>query len=106
MSKKLDPSVVIKISRMGKLYHNPTPEFIDKFGTELGAILGYVDELNEVDVTGVDPLSGYRTILISELREDVVEEDQDSYKKIRQNIIDNFPNKQGDLLVVSNIFNS
>ena len=34
-----------------------TPDELDRFGKDLGSILGYVAELNELDTTGVEPLT-------------------------------------------------
>lgn len=32
-----------------------TPEEMQKFGAQLGQILGYIDKLNQLDVTGIEP---------------------------------------------------
>ncbi len=100
MSKILEPEVVAKIARLARLHDNPTPEFLEKYGKELGAILEYVDELQKVNTKGISPLDGIRTISISELREDIPYVDQD----IRQRIIANFPKRKGELLELTGIF--
>lgn len=100
----LSPAAVKKIAYLARLADMPTEDFIQKYSEELGAILGYVEELSQVDTSGIHPLDGLRTILVADLREDEPEEDQDTYSRVRQNIIQNFPNRQGDLLVVPGIF--
>lgn len=50
-----------------------TDEELDRFAQQLGAILGYVKQLGEVDVTGVEPTSQV-TGLQNVLRDDVVDE--------------------------------
>ena len=40
-----------------------TPEELDRFGKDLGSILGYVAELNELDTTGVAPLTQVSELL-------------------------------------------
>lgn len=106
MSRVLDPEIVAKIARLARLFAHPSPEFLEKYGKELGAILGYVEELQQVNVSGISPLDGLRTITIDELREDTEPEDTQTYQRVRQNIIQNFPNRQGDLLVIPGIFAS
>lgn len=103
-STVLDPATVRKIAHLARLSQDPSPEFLDKYGRELGAILEYMEQLQELDTSGIDPFAGVRTITIDQLRADAPASDQISYGRIRQNIIDNFPNRQGDLLVLPGIF--
>lgn len=100
MSKVLDPQTVTKIAKLARLTDNPTPEFLEKYGKELGAILDYVEELQKVDTTGISPTDGLRSTTINQLREDIPFVDED----IRVRIIANFPIKKGDLLEVPGIF--
>lgn len=104
MSEKLDSQTVAKIAKLARLENNPSQEFLDKYGKELGAILEYVRELQEVDTTGISPLDGIRTITVDELREDTPHQDSIAYSRVRLNIINNFPNRQGNLLVLPGIF--
>ena len=46
---------VEKVSLLGRLLL--TPEELDRMTTQLGAIVGYVEQLNELDVTGVEPMA-------------------------------------------------
>jgi aspartyl-tRNA(Asn)/glutamyl-tRNA(Gln) amidotransferase subunit C len=106
MASIIDPKSIKKIASLARLSESPDQTFLDEYGQQLGKILDYVEELNEVDTSGIDPLGGNRIILFSELRPDTVNSDQVNYQKVRVNILNNFPNKQGDLLVVPGIFAS
>lgn len=46
---------VEKVSLLGRLLLSP--EELDRMTTQLGAIVGYVEQLNELDVTGVEPMA-------------------------------------------------
>ena len=106
MSYILDPETVKKIAFLARLSKNPSPEFLEKYGIELGAVLEYMEQLKEIDTSGIDPFAGVRTIAVAELRDDEPVLDTVDYNRIRQNIINNFPNKQGDLLVLPGIFDN
>ncbi|GAB4147677.1 MAG: Asp-tRNA(Asn)/Glu-tRNA(Gln) amidotransferase subunit GatC [Patescibacteria group bacterium] len=106
MSYVLDPATVKKIAYLARLSTDPSPEFLEKYGKELGAILEYMEQLKELDTSGVDPFGGARTITVSALRDDEASQEDEEYQRIRQNIIRNFPNKQGDLLVLPGIFDN
>ena len=104
MSVILDSSTITKIAKLSKISSNPNQEFLDTYTPELESILEYAEQLKLVDTTGVNFLDGARTISVSQLSEDIPNSDELSYQKVRTNIINNFPSKQGDLLVVSGIF--
>jgi len=104
MAYILDPETVRKIAFLARLSKDPSPEFLEKYGIELGAVLEYMEQLKELDTSGVDPFGGARTITIADLRDDEPNQNTDDYLRVRQNIINNFPNKQGDLLVLPGIF--
>jgi len=95
---------VRKVAKMARIDSNPSDEFVAKFQKQLGDILAHVDELKEVDTTGILPTDGVRTITKNHLRNDEPSGDLVRYERVRGNIIANFPNKQGDLLVVPGIF--
>ena len=106
MPNILNPEIVRKIAFLSRLSKDPSPEFLNKYGIELGAILEYMEQLKELDTSGIDPFAGVRTITIAELRADQPTSNQLEYSQIRQNIIANFPTKQGDLLVLPGIFDN
>jgi len=104
MAYILDADIVRKIALLARLSKDPSPEFLEKYGLELGAVLEYMEQLKELDTSGADPFGGVRTIAIDQLRNDEPDQNQNDYLRVRQNIINNFPNKQGDLLVLPGIF--
>jgi aspartyl-tRNA(Asn)/glutamyl-tRNA(Gln) amidotransferase subunit C len=95
---------VAKVARLARLNNTPDDAFLTKYTGELSQILDYINQLSEVDTTGISPVDGIRTIQVTQLREDLPPIDMTEYNRIRQNIINNFPNTQGDLLVLPGIF--
>lgn len=104
MTSKITEEEVKKIAELARLSKGEDPKFIQKSLEEINSILTLVDELQNLDTAGISPLDGIRTIGVEDLREDESFENQEYYQKIRQNIINNFPNKKGDLLVLPGIF--
>ncbi|MGL4758629.1 MAG: Asp-tRNA(Asn)/Glu-tRNA(Gln) amidotransferase subunit GatC [Patescibacteria group bacterium] len=100
----IDKSTVAKVAKLARINNNPDEEFLEKYSKELSSILDYINQLQEVDTSGISPVDGIRTIKINQLREDTPDIDQTKYSRIRRNIINNFPNKQGDLLLLPGIF--
>lgn len=105
MSKtKLGADAVSKVAKLARLSKQLNPEKLEKYENELNSILNHVSELQKVDVSTITPLAGIRTISVDELRADEPDQDQASYQNVRTRIIANFPDKQGDFLVISGIF--
>jgi aspartyl-tRNA(Asn)/glutamyl-tRNA(Gln) amidotransferase subunit C len=74
-----------------------TPEEEQKLGDQLGAILGYVAKLKEVDVTGVEP-TAHAFPLVNVMRADEVTRSLPHDEAMR-----NAPAKAGGLFVVPKI---
>jgi aspartyl-tRNA(Asn)/glutamyl-tRNA(Gln) amidotransferase subunit C len=74
-----------------------TPEEEQKLGDQLGAILGYVAKLKEVDVTGVEP-TAHAFPLVNVMRADEVTGSLSHDEAMR-----NAPAKAGGLFVVPKI---
>jgi len=68
---KLDKKEIKKIAELARL--ELTDKELETYGLQLSDILGYVDQLQEVDVTGVEPTAQV-TGLENVMREDKVEE--------------------------------
>jgi aspartyl-tRNA(Asn)/glutamyl-tRNA(Gln) amidotransferase subunit C len=68
-SSSLDPAVVRRIARLARI--RLADEDVAQLQTELGAILGWIEQLNEVDVSGVNPLASVGSATLA-LREDLV----------------------------------
>ncbi|MEK7102588.1 MAG: Asp-tRNA(Asn)/Glu-tRNA(Gln) amidotransferase subunit GatC [Patescibacteria group bacterium] len=90
-----------EIEHLGKLARIAlTDEEKERYATELSAILDYVEQLQEVDTTDVEPTSQV-TGLEDVYREDVVAPQSEEVVK---KIIEQFPEREGDLLKVPGVF--
>lgn len=87
---------VLKLARLTKL--ELTEEEIVKFQKELGEILGYVDSLSDVDVTGLEPTTQV-TGLVNVTRGDEVR----SYQANQQALLKNVPSRQGNNIKVRRV---
>jgi aspartyl-tRNA(Asn)/glutamyl-tRNA(Gln) amidotransferase subunit C len=99
-SQTITKAVVSKTFNLGRIGKDLPEDVLNKFTDQLGSIVGYVDQLQSVDTTGITSTDIIARISIDQLREDEPEKDQQSASRIRQNIINNFPNKQGNLLLL------
>lgn len=70
---------------------------VEKFQKELSLVLEYASELNKVDTEGVEEISQV-TGLVNVMREDKVEE-----TKLREEIINAFPDKKDNYLKIKSI---
>jgi aspartyl-tRNA(Asn)/glutamyl-tRNA(Gln) amidotransferase subunit C len=68
-SAALDPAAVRRIARLARI--RLADEDVGQLQAELGGILGWIEQLNEVDVSGVDPLASVGSAVLTP-REDVV----------------------------------
>lgn len=66
---KLSREDILKLARLARLKLTDTE--VDEFTEEMSAILGYVDQLQKVDVVGLEPTNQV-TGLANVMREDVV----------------------------------
>ena len=67
----LDPATVRRIARLARIRVNETE--LAPLGQELSGILAWIEQLNEVNVDGVEPLTGAAQMALR-LREDVVDD--------------------------------
>ena len=65
----LDPATVRRIAKLARLHLDEAD--VPRLQGELNAILGWIEQLNEVDIEGVAPLTGAASMALR-LREDVV----------------------------------
>ncbi len=91
----LDETAVRRIARLARIRVDDS-EVMTLRG-ELNAILGYVEQLNEVDVTGVEPLSGGAQMAMR-LREDVVTDGN-----IADQILANAPDRSKSFFAVPKV---
>jgi aspartyl-tRNA(Asn)/glutamyl-tRNA(Gln) amidotransferase subunit C len=52
----LDPATVRRIAALARLHVDEAE--VPRLQEELNGILGWIEQLNEVDVTGIEPLAG------------------------------------------------
>ncbi len=94
----IDRELVRKVANLARLELTEDEEA--KFTTQLGSILDYVEQLNELDVTNVQPTT--RAIDVSNVtREDILQ----PYPE-RNEILNSAPQQEGDFFRVPKILNA
>ncbi len=83
------------VARLARL--ELTEEEKVKFSKQLGDVLGYVDEMNEVDTANVEPMS--HAVEFS----NVMREDVEIYEQTREELMSNAPDREGDFFKVPKI---
>ncbi|GAC1554737.1 MAG: Asp-tRNA(Asn)/Glu-tRNA(Gln) amidotransferase subunit GatC [Mucilaginibacter sp.] len=68
----IDKDTVDKVAHLARLELNP--EETDTMINDMNLILGFMDKLNEVDTTGIEPLI-YMTNEVNVFREDIVKQE-------------------------------
>ncbi len=66
----LDPATVRRIAKLARI--RLEDQEVAQLQNELNGILGWIEQLNEVDVEGVEPLTGAAQMALK-MREDVVD---------------------------------
>jgi aspartyl-tRNA(Asn)/glutamyl-tRNA(Gln) amidotransferase subunit C len=91
----LDPATVRRIARLARIRVDATE--LAHLQDELNGILGWIEELNEVNVDGVEPLTGGAAMALR-LREDVVTDGGQ-----RDAVLANAPDRAGDFYTVPKV---
>jgi aspartyl-tRNA(Asn)/glutamyl-tRNA(Gln) amidotransferase subunit C len=91
----VDKETVKRVARLARIA--VTDEEAEGLKGELNAILGFVEQLNEVDVTGVEPMTSV-IAMKPRMREDVV---TDGGKAAA--IVANAPVREGDFFAVPKV---
>jgi len=91
----LEPATVRRIAKLARIRVEEAE--IPGLAAELNGILGYVEQLNEVNVEGVEPLSGGAQMAMR-LREDLVTDGG-----IPEKILANAPDRAGDFFAVPKV---
>jgi aspartyl-tRNA(Asn)/glutamyl-tRNA(Gln) amidotransferase subunit C len=94
----IDREQVHKVALLARL--ELTPEEEEQFTTQLGSILDYVEQLNELDVTDVPPTT--RAIDVSNITR---KDDLQPYTD-REAILSSAPQQEGDFFKVPKILNA
>ncbi|HEY6432969.1 MAG TPA: Asp-tRNA(Asn)/Glu-tRNA(Gln) amidotransferase subunit GatC [Acetobacteraceae bacterium] len=91
----LDPATVRRIAMLARLRVDEAQ--LTQVQAELNSILGWIEQLNEVDVEGVEPLTGAARMALK-LREDVVTDGGYPEK-----VLANAPERIGDFYAVPKV---
>jgi aspartyl-tRNA(Asn)/glutamyl-tRNA(Gln) amidotransferase subunit C len=95
MAKKIDQNQVRKVAKLSRL--DLTEDEVQEFTGQLSAILGYVEKMNELDTTGVEPLAHCLTVS-NVLREDSAKESLGTEK-----VLANAPQRDDEFFKVPKI---
>ena len=91
----LDPATVRRIARLARIRVDDAD--VARLQTELSGILDWIAMLNEVDVEGVEPLTGGAQMALK-MRDDVVTDGG-----ITEQILANAPDRAGDYYAVPKV---
>ena len=91
----LDPAAVRRIARLARLRVDDAQ--VTQIQGELNAILGWIDQLNEVDVSGVEPLTG-GALMAMRMRDDVVTDGAQA-----EAVLSNAPERDGPFYTVPKV---
>jgi aspartyl-tRNA(Asn)/glutamyl-tRNA(Gln) amidotransferase subunit C len=91
----LDPATVRRITRLARIRVEESQ--LPQLQAELNGILGWIEQLNEVNVEGVEPLTGGAQMALK-LRDDVV-----SDGGIAEQVLANAPDRAGEFFAVPKV---
>jgi aspartyl-tRNA(Asn)/glutamyl-tRNA(Gln) amidotransferase subunit C len=94
----LTSAEIEKIAKLSKLHLEENERELMR--EQMSSILTYVGKLEEVNVDGVEPMS-HNIPVVNVFRED---EPEQCEEKVRESIIDAFPEKEENMLKVKAIF--
>jgi aspartyl-tRNA(Asn)/glutamyl-tRNA(Gln) amidotransferase subunit C len=91
----LDPATVRRIAKLARLHLEE--DDVPRLQSELNGILGWIEQLNEVDVEGVAPLTGAANLALR-MREDVITDGG-----MQEAILSNAPDRAGPFYAVPKV---
>lgn len=91
----LDPATVRRIAKLARI--RVEEDEVARLQTELNGILGWIEQLQEVNVDGVEPLAGAAQMALR-LREDEVTDGNR-----RDEVLANAPDRVGDFYTVPKV---
>jgi aspartyl-tRNA(Asn)/glutamyl-tRNA(Gln) amidotransferase subunit C len=91
----LDPATVRRIAKLARLHLEEAD--VPRVQSELNGILGWIEQLNEVDVTGIEPLTGAATLAMR-LREDAITDGG-----LQEAVLSNAPDRAGAFYAVPKV---
>jgi aspartyl-tRNA(Asn)/glutamyl-tRNA(Gln) amidotransferase subunit C len=91
----LEPATIRRIATLARIHVEDAE--LAKLAAELNSILGWIEQLNEADVDGVEPLTGAQQMALK-MREDVVTDGGYADK-----VLANAPERAGEFFVVPKV---
>jgi aspartyl-tRNA(Asn)/glutamyl-tRNA(Gln) amidotransferase subunit C len=91
----IDQDTVEKIAHLARL--ELTGDEKQGMITDMNKILGFMDKLNEIDTTGVEPMV-YMTNEVNSLREDVIK-----HEITHEEALQNAPKQDGEYFLVAKV---
>jgi aspartyl-tRNA(Asn)/glutamyl-tRNA(Gln) amidotransferase subunit C len=91
----LDTAAVRRIARLARIRVDDAQ--VTQIQGELNGILGWIDQLNEVNVDGVEPLTG-GALMAMRMREDVVTDGDQA-----EAVLANAPDREGPFYTVPKV---
>jgi aspartyl-tRNA(Asn)/glutamyl-tRNA(Gln) amidotransferase subunit C len=91
----LDPATVRRIAALARI--RVEEQDVPRLQAELNGILGWIEQLNEVDVDGIEPLTGAARVALK-MREDVVTDGG-----MPEKVLANAPERSGPFYVVPKV---
>jgi aspartyl-tRNA(Asn)/glutamyl-tRNA(Gln) amidotransferase subunit C len=91
----LDPATVRRIAKLARIRVSDAD--VANLGADLNSILGWIEQLNEVDVEGVAPLTGASQMAMR-MREDVVTDGN-----LQEEVLSNAPDRAGNFFAVPKV---
>jgi aspartyl-tRNA(Asn)/glutamyl-tRNA(Gln) amidotransferase subunit C len=91
----LDPATVRRIAKLARIRVEESE--LGRVQGELSGILNWIEQLNEVNVEGVEPLTGAAQMALR-LRADVVDDGGDADR-----VLSNAPDRAGDFYAVPKV---
>lgn len=91
----LDPATVRRIARLARIHVDEAE--VAPLQEQLNGILGWIEQLNAVDITGVEPLTGAGSMALR-LREDAVTDGGQA-----ERVLANAPDRAGMFFTVPKV---
>lgn len=91
----LDPATIRRIAKLARIRIEDWQA--TQLEQELNGILGWIEQLNEVDVEGIEPLTGGAQMAMK-MREDIVTDGN-----IRDLVLANAPEREGEFYAVPKV---
>ena len=91
----VDAETVKRVARLARI--RVADEDVEALRGELNAILGFVEQLNEVDVEGVEPMTSVQPMLMKRRADEVTDGGK------AEDVLANAPARQGDYFLVPKV---